>query len=407
MNQKVKTVKLIFHFWVLFPLVKLMQLYFTLRGLFPKKRQRTILYLESLPIENAGYQYRSYKWKQELEKLGWNVTVKTIIADKKKYDQQRFESDLIDYIILAMWKRFGQVLCAGSYHAVVVRRELLQYNDYGHLFMERLLKAVNPNLILDFDDNIAAAKGEPRTIKNAVARLLLEDGDKFLQTLKFYKKFIVGNKELERLVVDQAPQTKPGQILFIPTCVDYNQYPVKHYLPSAELKIGWIGGVGNLPYLDLLLPALVKIHPETPIRLVVISGKDYIPKLEVPFVIENLQWSLETEVNQLLGIDIGVMPLPANEMTSGKSGFKLLQYMGLGLVAIADGVGINAAIVNNGVNGFLVGQAHDWYSAFKQCIAQKDNWQAIGAAARKTVDQTYTFEANRIKYSQFLENIIE
>ena len=84
-------------------------------------------------------------------------------------------------------KRFPQCLTAPLYNCVVVRRELLQFNDYGDLFLERLLLALNRNVVLDFDDDIGAAKREPRPL-STFGRLLRENPTKFGDSLRLYPR---------------------------------------------------------------------------------------------------------------------------------------------------------------------------------------------------------------------------
>ena len=74
-------------------------------------------------------------------------------------------------------KRFKQCLYARKFHAVVVRRELLMFNDYGNLFMDKFTKIIKCNS--DFDDDIKRSKQQPREIKSFYGKILQENGNKF------------------------------------------------------------------------------------------------------------------------------------------------------------------------------------------------------------------------------------
>ena len=61
-------------------------------------------------------------------------------------------------------------------------------------------------------------------------------------------------------------------------------------------------------------------------------------------------WSEATEVAELAAIDIGIMPLPDEPFERGKCGYKLIQYMACGRPVVASPVGVNTAIVRDGVD---------------------------------------------------------
>jgi glycosyltransferase involved in cell wall biosynthesis len=121
------------------------------------------------------------------------------------------------------------------------------------------------------------------------------------------------------------------------------------------------------------------------------------------FPILNYKWSLELEIDFIRSWDIGVMPMPDSELTKGKAGFKLLQYMGLGLVSIANDVGINADIVSDGVNGFLVTSSSSWESVLERALQSQNDWARIGQAASERIAKKYSFEANAPKFIEFLK----
>jgi len=407
MKNKFQTFWLLLNFWLVYLLAKSCHLFFYLLSFFPKTSNNKVLYLETLPFENAGYQYRSFKWKKYFTELGWQVQIKTITESRKEYDKWLEHDSLLSYFLIhCMWVRLKQVVQARNYQIVIVRRELLQFNDYGNLFMEKLLLLVNPTCILDFDDDISAAKREPREIKNWIGKILFEQGRKFQLSLQLYPYFIMGNKELEKLILKFVPLHPKENRLLIPTCIDYTNQPVKLYdTGKKEIVIGWIGGIGNLDYLNLVMPALEKINKQTPVSLLVVSGLNYQSPIPTSVSIINSPWGLTTEVADLLKMDIGIMPLPNNQATLGKSGFKLLQYMGLGIVPIASAVGINREIINDSVNGFLVEKETDWLAVFEKAISKRNDWASIGKIGQEEIKKQYTFEANYLRYHDFLKHV--
>ncbi len=386
---------LVFNYYYL--VVKVCSIFFYVK----KDKKKDVIYLENFPIENAGYQYRAYKWKKILEQKGICCEVLTQFESQKDFDAQFSNMPL--FYIKTMRKRFRQCLYARNFHIVIVRRELLQFNDYGHLFMEKFLLKIHPNVILDFDDDIAAAKKQPRTITNMYGKLMGEDGNKFNNSLRLYKRFIVGSDYLKQRVLDENKQINENDVCVIPTCVDYDNFPAKIYTtPKNEVVIGWIGGNHNLHYLDMIVEPLNTISKEYNIKLIVVAGKEYVNS-NAEFIIENHTWSLATEKDEIRNFDIGLMPIENNAVGKGKCGFKLLQYMGLGIVSIATDVTINGDIIEDATNGFLVKSDNsNWEEVLKKVLSLQSEFSVIGNNARKTVYDQYTYNANIDKYKQFI-----
>jgi hypothetical protein len=122
-----------FHFYITFYGYYLLAIW----PLFSKKRSRnpkTLLYLENFPIENAGYQYRAAKWAELLRKEGFHVEIWTLFEDKATFEKQIKQKPFSKFLIFALRKRFKQVLASCNFETVIVRRELLWFNDCGNLF---------------------------------------------------------------------------------------------------------------------------------------------------------------------------------------------------------------------------------------------------------------------------------
>ena len=63
--------------------------------------------------------------------------------------------------------------------------------------------------------------------------------------------------------------------------------------------------------------------------------------------IEIVEWSEETEVEEISSFSVGIMPLDDKPWSHGKCGLKLIQYMGCGIPVIASPIGANNIIVDN------------------------------------------------------------
>ena len=92
------------------------------------------------------------------------------------------------------------------------------------------------------------------------------------------------------------------------------------------------------------------------------------------------------------------MPLADDEWSKGKCGLKGLQYMGLAIPTIMSPVGVNTAIIQDGVNGFLAETEDEWVTKLSLLIDNKELRQKLGSAGRETVVKYYSVEANKQKY---------
>lgn len=358
--------------------------------------RRRVLFLEVFYPASSGYTYRVGVWLPVLREAGFTTTVRYPLNGPTFHR-------LLDggwtglFLAAFLVRRSVQCLTAPFYNCVIVRRELLLYNDYGNLFLERLILALNPRVLLDFDDDIAAAKSEPRQA-TWVGRRLGERTSKFTDSLNLYPRFIAGSSYLADLVRHRRCTDIPTDIEVIPTCVDFLPEWSKHYDQiSPVVSLGWIGTNGNLPELEAIVPSLNAICRDVPIRLVVIGGRDLGVATEFP--VDNRRWSLETQIEDLLELDIGLMPLHDTIETRGKCGLKLIQYMGLGIVGVASAVTSNREIVSeDGANGFLVEPDADWEDALRRVLSHRAQFATIGASGRERVRSRYSVAANADRY---------
>ena len=357
--------------------------------------------MENFPDENAGYQYRAKKWSHIFNKNGYHWEVHTCATLEFDFFRDWSSDEYFKFYVKSIAMKFRHCLYARNFETVIVRRELLIFNDYGNLFMEKFLLKIHQNVILDFDDDIAASKNQPKKVKSLFGKMLLEDGNKFNNSLRIYKRFIVASEYLKQKVLKENQEVSPDNILVVPTCVDYDKYAPKNYDNlSRKLSFGWIGGDHNYPLLDSLIPVLNKLANDFEFKLIVIGGQKY--KREVNFEIEFLNWSLETEVECLYKIDIGLMPLNDDAKSKGKGGFKLIQYMGLGIVSVASAITINTEIVEDGHNSFLVNSNEEWYEKLRTILERKIDFKSISIMARKQIMENYSFKANQKKYIEFV-----
>jgi glycosyltransferase involved in cell wall biosynthesis len=114
-------------------------------------------------------------------------------------------------------------------------------------------------------------------------------------------------------------------------------------------------------------------------------------------------WSPEVEIRETAAFDIGVMPLPDTPWTRGKCGFKALQYMGLGIPAVASPVGVNAEIITHNRNGLLARTLEDWSACLKRLVEDAGLRERLGHAGRKRVEENYALDVQAPRLIGLLE----
>jgi len=107
--------------------------------------------------------------------------------------------------------------------------------------------------------------------------------------------------------------------------------------------------------------------------------------------LESRPWSLEAERRDLSEFDIGIMPLPDDEWTRGKCGYKLLQYFSAGVPAVASPVGVNKRLVGDD-RGFLASTGQEWYAALGHLVADVSTRAEMGTRARDFVANEYSYQ---------------
>jgi glycosyltransferase involved in cell wall biosynthesis len=234
---------------------------------------------------------------------------------------------------------------------------------------------------------------------------MMQNGNKFNESLRLYSMFIVATNYLKEKVLLENKNIKNSDVIVIPTCVDYNKYTNKTYSNKIINPIfGWIGGSQNYKYIDMLLPIFNKLSNKFSFKLLVIGGEKYIRNTN--FEILFTPWSLDTEINNLYKIDIGLMPLIEDKVSKGKGGFKLIQYMGLGIVSIASAITINEEIVDDGVNSFLASDSNSWEVILTNILENKYDIRNAAIKARQKILDNYTFDSNKKKYIEFINMLL-
>lgn len=286
--------------------------------------------------------------------------------------------------------RYQMIAEAKKYDIVI-----LQKKTSLHALELKLLRRANPRLIFDMDDAVMFHELEhSKTLSG-------KDFPKFLRTINHCAGVVAGNAFLARFAEPNC-----SRVMILPTPIDIRSYALKDYDAEAPdtVTVGWLGVAGNLRYLRRLAPVFQRLalrHPK--FRLKIVSNGF----IDIPGVtIIKEQWSLDTENQALRSFDIGIMPLDDSLWSRGKCGYKILQYMGVAVPAVASPVGINTEFIRPGKNGLLAATEEDWEAALEQLITDPSYRRQLGLQGRVDVESCYSLERYVEQYASFLREVV-
>jgi len=345
---------------------------------------------------SPGQRFRFEQYLEFLESQGYEITFSNLLSE---WDDQAYYQPG-NYLTKAWiaskswWKRYQDTLKASQFDIIFIYREAY---FIGTTFFEKQLKKSGAKIVFDFDDAIWY-----RDVSAGNKRLaFLKDPDKTEKLIRLSDLIFAGNEYLAHYA-----RQYNDQVWVIPTTIDTDH--LHNRLVEHENKdlitIGWTGSRTTLKFLTPLYLTLKKIQELYPIRLLVIC--DVAPPKFDGIHIDYLPWKLDTEIDDLLQMDIGIMPLPNNKWSQGKCGFKILQYLALGIPAIASPIGVNTDIIEEGQNGFLATNESEWIDALSKLIENPQLRTKMGLAGRKTIENRYSVKAIRDQYLQAFNNLL-
>lgn len=354
-----------------------------------------VLFFLPYSIEAAGCRYRVHQFVPFLESHGVRCELRELV----KPDLYRILYKP-GHRLEKAWRfaagaagRVKDLKDARDYDVLFVYRECF---PFGPALMERQLAQTGRPMVFDFDDAIYLSSGSG--IKD-----LVRAPEKTHVITQLADEVIVCNEHLRRLCLAYNKN-----VSVIPTSVDTElQFHARGYdqpLPPANgaaVRLGWIGSHSTAKYLKRLGPVLARVAQRHPVELFVVgAGRD----IEMPGVkVVNKAWSLATELDDFRSIDIGLYPLEDDLWELGKTSFKTIQYMAVGVPGVISRVGTALDIVRDGENGLLAGSDDEWVDKICRLIEDPQLRQRIGAAGRRTAVEGFSVASNAPKLLSVLE----
>lgn len=289
------------------------------------------------------------------------------------------------------WENLHNV---NDFDLVVIYREAILTRS---IFFEKKLSKKKVPIVFDYDDAI--------WVKD------VSEGNKSLSFLKNEKKIdkilplcshiTTGNDYLK----EYALKFNQNVTVF-PSTIDTNKYRKLPKKENEAVTIGWVGSHTTVKHFEEIVPVLVQLKAKfkEKIRFEVIGDPEY-KNSELGIV--GQPWDNSKEVELFNHLDIGIMPLPDNEWTKGKCGMKGLLYMSVETPAVMSKVGMNAEIIDEGINGFLVENHEEWLVKLSRLVESKELREAIGRKGRETVEKFYSLKSQQEKYLQLYLSLMK
>lgn len=289
-------------------------------------------------------------------------------------------------VVQERFKRWGAIKGADRYSGVFIQKKMFSRVEQWYL------RKKAKKIIYDFDDAIMYTKS------------------KYSKSTKRYErfKFMMGVADLvisgNKYLADLAGEEYRDKAVIIPTVIDVARYPL-HSRGNSGITLGWIGTRSTQVYLDMIEPIfsrLIKKYSEIQIKIV----SDAMPGFCRDKIVWE-KWCEDKELDALNSFDIGLMPLREDPWTIGKCGFKIIQYMAVGVPVVCSPVGVNTEIVKNGVNGFYASTFEEWEMGISRLIDDIDLYRKMSAASRQTIEKGYNLSYWGPYLTEVLRNTLE
>lgn len=349
-----------------------------------EKDMKKIAFVVQLPRNvSPGQRFRFEQYEQLLTDNGFSVDTYPFLDESTYrilYQEGHIPQKIIG-VLKGFFRRLKFLLKAKKYDYILLQREMAPVGPpVFEWITSHLLKV---KIVYDFDDAIWISN-MPKQNKVAAA---IKCFWKIKWICKWSQKVSVGNHYLG----DYARKFN-SQVVYNPTCVDMQRrYNRVSSLDHQPLVIGWTGSHSTIRYLTQIIDALQELEKQYEFRFLTICDRK--PNLPLQSL-DYLPWNAKTEIEDLCRMDIGVMPLVADEWSEGKCGFKLIQYLALGIPALASPVGVNKQIIDHGRNGYLCNTKEEWVEYLGVLLKEQKKRSHFGEHGRQKMMANYSVHSN-------------
>lgn len=353
-----------------------------------------ILFIEPYPTEGPSSRYRVEQYVPYFKDNGITCAVRPFLSSSfyKIIYKKGFYFQKIIFFLQSSIRRFNDIFTAINSEIIFVHLEAF---PFGPPVFETIMFLLGKKIIYDLDDAIYMGITSPQN----VFLKYLKCPSKVKKIIRISNHIITCNAYL----ADYARKYNKN-VTIIHTSVDTEKFIPKINNNKHDIIIGWIGSHSTARYLEELKDVFYELSKRYSFTLKIVGAAEH--NVKIPNIkIMNVDWSLKDEIEQFQSLDIGVYPLPDNEWTHGKTGFKTIQYMSVGIPCVVSDVGANRQIVQDGINGYLAWKKEEWIEKISKLIEDVSLRNKIGFNGRKTVEKKYSVKVNALLYLDIITKI--
>jgi glycosyltransferase involved in cell wall biosynthesis len=347
-----------------------------------------VLAVVPYPYDHApGQRYRIEQWTPYLAEAGIDLTFAPFVSPATMailYRHGQLSAKGAG-VLAGCFRRLRDLLRARDFDAAFVYREAL---PLGLTWFERWLARRLP-IVYDFDDAIYLPAS---TSANAWVSFFKRPA-KIADLCRLAASVTVGNEVLATFARRHAES-----VTVIPSTIDCARYTLQPRPPNPRPVLGWTGSTTTIPHLKTLESPLRRLRGLMEYELRIVGGTLDIREVAVTSV----PWRAASEVEDLRPMDVGLMPLPDDAWSRGKCGMKALQYMALGIPPVVSPLGVNATLVQNGVNGFHATTEDEWVNRVGLLLKDPALRAQLGGAARRTVVEAFSAQVHAPRVAAIL-----
>ena len=367
------------------------------RRLFRAESTMKVLALASYPVEAAATRFRLQQFIEPLAARGITLSIRSFLNSeqfKQLYRQKSWPRTAMGLLGSSL-SRLRDLAAARQADVILVQREAMMF---GPPIIEWLgARVLKRPMVLDLDDATYVSYTSPTY---GGLGSVLKWFSKTDDLIRWANVVTCGNRGIAEYVSGKGT---PARV--IPTVVDTNVFkPAPNGLRRNDVVLGWIGTHSTFPYLEKIFPVLSDLAHSHKFRLKIVgAGRENIsaPGVEV----ENAAWEIDREVADFQSIDIGLYPIDASLYSgwaAGKSGFKAVQYMAVGVPYVATPVGGSAEIGEEGKTHLFATSNEEWYQALDSLLADANRRRQMGTAGRHHAVENYGLETQADKLAAAL-----